>query len=80
VVNIEGFVKKLEADGISLIVQSHGTPTAVRWRSSPDPWGTYIELNERPNAVFCRRQVENMPTLLAKMPKSSSPWTASGVS
>ncbi len=51
--NLEAFCKKLEASGIKLdrpytVNQQSGVGLAFIY----DPWGTYIELNERPDAVY----------------------------
>jgi catechol 2,3-dioxygenase-like lactoylglutathione lyase family enzyme len=50
--NLEAFTKKLEAAGIKLdrpyTKNAQGGALAFIY----DPWGTYIELNERPNAEY----------------------------
>ena len=50
--DLQGFIKKLEAAGIKLdrpyTKQDNGGALAF----ITDPWGTYIELNERPGAVY----------------------------
>jgi catechol 2,3-dioxygenase-like lactoylglutathione lyase family enzyme len=52
VVDLKAFIKKLEAEGIKLdrpyTEQAPGTALAF----ITDPWGTYIELNQRANAVY----------------------------
>ena len=51
--NLEAFCKKLEAAGIKLdrpLTRNPQTGGALAFIY--DPWGTYIELNERPNAVY----------------------------
>ncbi len=50
--NLEAFCKKLEAAGIKLdrpYTKNPQTGTALAFIY--DPWGTYIELNERPNPL-----------------------------
>jgi catechol 2,3-dioxygenase-like lactoylglutathione lyase family enzyme len=50
--NLEAFCKKLEAAGIKLdrpYTKNEQTGTALAFIY--DPWGTYIELNERPNPL-----------------------------
>jgi catechol 2,3-dioxygenase-like lactoylglutathione lyase family enzyme len=50
--DLQGFIKKLEANGIKLdrpyTKQDNGGALAF----ITDPWGTYIELNERPNSAY----------------------------
>jgi catechol 2,3-dioxygenase-like lactoylglutathione lyase family enzyme len=52
ITNLEAFCKKLEAAGIKLdrplTRNANGGALAFIY----DPWGTYIELNERPDAVY----------------------------
>ncbi len=51
--NLEAFTKKLEAAGIKLdrpYTKNQETGAALAFIY--DPWGTYIELNERPNPVY----------------------------
>ena len=51
--NLEAFVKKLEAAGVKIdrpYTKNQETGAALAFVS--DPWGTYIELNERPNPVY----------------------------
>jgi catechol 2,3-dioxygenase-like lactoylglutathione lyase family enzyme len=51
--NLEAFCKKLEAAGIKLDRPYTKNPqTGGALAFIYDPWGTYIELNERPNAVY----------------------------
>jgi predicted enzyme related to lactoylglutathione lyase len=52
VVDLQGFIKKLEADGIKLDRPYTKNPSGGALAFITDPWGTYIELNERPNAVY----------------------------
>src|SRR5207237_1394211 len=52
VLDLQGFIKKLEANGIKLdrpYTKNQETGAALAFIT--DPWGTYIELNERPGAV-----------------------------
>ena len=49
--NLEAFMKKLEAAGVKIdrpYTKNPQTGGALAFIS--DPWGTYIELNERPDA------------------------------
>jgi len=53
ITNLEAFCKKLEAAGIKLdrpFTRNQQTGGALAFIY--DPWGTYIELNERPNPVY----------------------------
>ena len=50
--NLEAFGKKLEAAGIKLERPITKNPNGVGIAFISDPWGTYIELNERPGAVY----------------------------
>ena len=50
--NLEAFSKKLEAAGIKLERPITKNANGVGIAFISDPWGTYIELNERPNAVY----------------------------
>jgi catechol 2,3-dioxygenase-like lactoylglutathione lyase family enzyme len=51
--NLEAFCKQLEAAGIKLDRPYTKNPqTGGALAFITDPWGTYIELNERPNAVY----------------------------
>ena len=50
--DLQGFIKKLEANGIKLdrpYTKNEQTGAALAFIT--DPWGTYIELNERPKPV-----------------------------
>ena len=51
--DLQAFIKKLEANGIKLdrpYTKNEQTGAALAFIT--DPWGTYIELNERPNSVY----------------------------
>jgi catechol 2,3-dioxygenase-like lactoylglutathione lyase family enzyme len=53
VTNLQAFLRKLEAAGVKIdrpYTKNDQTGTALAFIY--DPWGTYIELNERPNAVY----------------------------
>jgi len=50
--NLEAFCKKLEAAGIKLDRPYTKNAQGVGLAFIHDPWGTYIEINERPNAVY----------------------------
>src|SRR2546425_8552983 len=50
--NLEAFCKKLEASGIKLERPITKNANGVGIAFISDPWGTYIELNERPGAVY----------------------------
>ncbi len=52
VVDLQAFVKKLEADGIKLDRPYTKNNTGVGLAFITDPWGTYIEINERPKPVY----------------------------
>jgi len=52
VTDLQGFIKKLEAAGIKLDRPYTKNPNGSALAFITDPWGTYIELNERPNAVY----------------------------
>jgi catechol 2,3-dioxygenase-like lactoylglutathione lyase family enzyme len=53
VVDLPGFIKKLEAAGIKLDrPYTKNEPTGAALAFITDPWGTYIELNERPKPVY----------------------------
>jgi len=53
VTDLQGFIKKLEAAGIKLDrPYAKNEQSGVGLAFITDPWGTYIELNERPNAVY----------------------------
>ena len=49
---LQAFIKKLEANGVKLdrpyTQQAPGAALAF----ITDPWGTYIELNQRPNPAY----------------------------
>ena len=51
VTDLQAFIKKLEASGIKLDRPYTKTDTGGALAFITDPWGTYIELNERPNPV-----------------------------
>jgi catechol 2,3-dioxygenase-like lactoylglutathione lyase family enzyme len=51
--NLEAFMKKLQADGVKIdrpYTKNQETGAALGFIY--DPWGTYIELNERPSPVY----------------------------
>jgi Glyoxalase/Bleomycin resistance protein/Dioxygenase superfamily len=52
VVDLQAFIKKLEANGIKLDrpYTQQGPGAALAFIT--DPWGTYIELNQRPNPAY----------------------------
>jgi catechol 2,3-dioxygenase-like lactoylglutathione lyase family enzyme len=53
VVDLPGFITKLEAAGIKLDrPYSKNAQSGVALAFITDPWGTYIELNERPKPVY----------------------------
>jgi hypothetical protein len=52
VTDLQGFIKKLEAAGIKLDRPYTKTENGGALAFITDPWGTYIELNERPNPVY----------------------------
>ncbi len=53
VVDLQGFIKKLEAEGIKLDrPYTMNKDSGVALAFITDPWGTYIELNERPKPVY----------------------------
>jgi catechol 2,3-dioxygenase-like lactoylglutathione lyase family enzyme len=52
VVDLQAFVKKLEAEGIKLDRPYSKAPNGIGLAFITDPWGTYIEINERPKAVY----------------------------
>jgi len=52
VVDLQAFVKKLEAEGIKLDRPYSKNPNGVGLAFITDPWGTYIEINERPKPVY----------------------------
>ncbi len=50
--NLEAFVKKLQADGVKVDrPYTKNAQTGAALAFIYDPWGTYIELNERPNPL-----------------------------
>ena len=51
--DLQAFIKMLEANGIKLdrpYTKNEQTGAALAFMT--DPWGTYIELNERPNPAY----------------------------
>ncbi len=52
VVDLQAFVKKLEAAGIKLDRPYTKNPNGIGLAFITDPWGTYIEINERPKPVY----------------------------
>jgi catechol 2,3-dioxygenase-like lactoylglutathione lyase family enzyme/extradiol dioxygenase family protein len=53
VTDLQGFIKKLEANGVKLDrPYSKNEQSGVALAFITDPWGTYIELNERPKPVY----------------------------
>jgi catechol 2,3-dioxygenase-like lactoylglutathione lyase family enzyme len=51
--NMEEFLKKAEAAGVKPVVAPTKNPNNGVWLSFiADPWGTYIELNQRPNQTY----------------------------
>jgi catechol 2,3-dioxygenase-like lactoylglutathione lyase family enzyme len=51
--DLQGFIKKLEANGIKLDrPYTKNEQSGVALAFITDPWGTYIELNERPKPVY----------------------------
>ena len=51
--NIEEFMKKAEAAGVKPVVAPSKNPTNGVWLAFiADPWGTYIEINQRPNQTY----------------------------
>ena len=53
VTDLQGFIKKLEANGIKLDrPYTKNEQTGVALAFITDPWGVYIELNERPKPVY----------------------------
>jgi catechol 2,3-dioxygenase-like lactoylglutathione lyase family enzyme len=49
--DLAAFAKKLEADGIKLDQPIVAQPSGSKLTFIHDPWGTSIELNERPNPL-----------------------------
>jgi catechol 2,3-dioxygenase-like lactoylglutathione lyase family enzyme len=61
--NLEAFVKKLQAAGVKVdrpYTKNQETGAALAFVY--DPWGTYIELNERPNPVYLTQSTPNFLT------------------
>lgn len=52
VTDLQAFIKKLEANGVKLDRPYTKNAAGVALAFITDPWGTYIELNERPKAVY----------------------------
>ncbi len=53
VTDLQAFIKKLEADGVKLDrPYTKNQQSGVALAFITDPWGTYIELNERPKPVY----------------------------
>jgi hypothetical protein len=52
VTDLQGFIKKLESAGIKLDRPYTKTDNGGALAFITDLWGTYIELNERPNPVY----------------------------
>jgi catechol 2,3-dioxygenase-like lactoylglutathione lyase family enzyme len=53
VLDIAAALKKLEADGIEPVAPAVKNPANGVWIAFiHDPWGTYIELNQRPNQTY----------------------------
>jgi catechol 2,3-dioxygenase-like lactoylglutathione lyase family enzyme len=51
--NLDEFLKKAEAAGVKPVVAATKNPTnGVSLAFIADPWGTYIELNQRPNQTY----------------------------
>ena len=51
--DLQGFIKKLEANGVKLDrPYTKNEQSGVALAFITDPWGTYIELNERPKPVY----------------------------
>ena len=50
--DLQGFIKTLEANGIKLDRPYTKTDNGGALAFITDPWGTYIELNERPNQAY----------------------------
>jgi catechol 2,3-dioxygenase-like lactoylglutathione lyase family enzyme len=51
--DLQGFIKKLEANGVKLDrPYSKNEQSGAALAFITDPWGTYIELNERPKPVY----------------------------
>jgi catechol 2,3-dioxygenase-like lactoylglutathione lyase family enzyme/extradiol dioxygenase family protein len=53
VTDLQGFIKKLDANGVKLDrPYNKNEQSGVALAFITDPWGTYIELNERPKPVY----------------------------
>jgi catechol 2,3-dioxygenase-like lactoylglutathione lyase family enzyme len=52
VVDLQAFIKKLEANGIKLDRPYQKLDSGIGLAFITDPWGTYIEINERPKPVY----------------------------
>jgi predicted enzyme related to lactoylglutathione lyase len=53
VTDIDAFLKKAEAAGVKPMVAPTKNPTNGVWLAFiQDPWGTYIEINQRPNQTY----------------------------
>ena len=50
--DLQGFIRKLEAAGIKMDRPYTPTDNGGALAFITDPWGTSIELNERPNPVY----------------------------
>jgi predicted enzyme related to lactoylglutathione lyase len=50
--DLQAFIKKLEANGTKLDRPYTKQDTGGALAFITDPWGTYIELNERPNSAY----------------------------
>jgi predicted enzyme related to lactoylglutathione lyase len=50
---MEEFLKKVEAAGVKPVVAPSKNQSNGVWLAFiADPWGTYIELNQRPNQTY----------------------------
>jgi predicted enzyme related to lactoylglutathione lyase len=53
VTDINAFLKKAEAAGVKPVVAPTQNPKNGVWLAFiQDPWGTYIEINQRPNQTY----------------------------
>jgi catechol 2,3-dioxygenase-like lactoylglutathione lyase family enzyme len=51
--DLDGFLKKAESAGVKPVVAATKNPANGVWLAFiADPWGTYIELNQRPNQTY----------------------------
>ena len=51
--DLDAFLKKAAAAGVTPVVPATKNPTSgVSLAFIADPWGTYIELNQRPNQTY----------------------------